>query len=156
MLACAQSGGHRAPRACWTCPTWASWPGCWRTAGGLSAADLLAAIGAKNAHEVAALRSDAGIPQETCRLLQALIRIAGPLQEALPQVQALPLPEASHLALAELAQLSELLALQGVAQRVNLDFSIVSAMESSRTVSSSAAMSTGSPPPLSPAGAMAS
>ncbi len=92
-------------------------------------ADLLAAIGAKNAHEVAALCSDAGIPQETCRLLQALIRIAGPLQEALPQVQALPLPEASHLALAELAQLSELLALQGVAQRVNLDFSIVSAME---------------------------
>ena len=55
-------------------------------------ADLLAAIGAKNAHEVAALCSDAGIPQETCRLLQALIRIAGPLQEALPQVQALPLP----------------------------------------------------------------
>lgn len=32
-------------------------------------ADLLAAIGAKNAHEVAALCSDAGIPQETCRLL---------------------------------------------------------------------------------------
>ncbi len=73
---------------------------------------------------------DAGILPETCRLLQALIRIAGPLQEALPQVQALPLPEASHLALAELAQLSELLALQGCqTQRVNLDFSIVSAME---------------------------
>lgn len=90
---------------------------------------LLQAIRAKNPHEVAAICQANQISDERTALLRSLIRIAGPLQEVLPQVRALPLPPASAQALAELTQLAELFTLYGLTDRIHLDFSIVSAME---------------------------
>lgn len=62
----------------------ASWPGCWRTARGLSQRTCWAAIGAKNAHEVAACCSDAGSAGDLPPAAGADPH-AGPLQEALPR-----------------------------------------------------------------------
>ncbi|MEI3130251.1 MAG: ATP phosphoribosyltransferase regulatory subunit [Oscillospiraceae bacterium] len=90
-------------------------------------ADLLAAIGAKNAHEVAALCSDAGIPQETCRAAGADPHCR-PAPEALPQVQALPLPRGKPSGAGELAHFRAA-GPAGCRPAGNLDFSIVSAME---------------------------
>lgn len=78
-----------------------------------------AALSRKNAGGLASL-----VDAETAALLQRLLQLYGPLGETIAAAQALPLPEKSRAALAELSALAQQLALYGL-EHVVLDLSVV-------------------------------
>ncbi|MBQ9044595.1 MAG: ATP phosphoribosyltransferase regulatory subunit [Oscillospiraceae bacterium] len=80
---------------------------------------VFAAVSRKNAPALSEL-----LDADAAALLQALLKLYGPLGETVAAAQALPLPEKSRAALAELESLSGQLALYGL-DRVMLDLSVV-------------------------------
>lgn len=88
--------------------------------------EILAAFGEKNPHALRAASSS--LDEKTADMLAALLEISGPLAQMLPQVEALPLPEACKPSLSLLKALAEALESAG-ATRVNLDFSVINDMD---------------------------
>ena len=88
---------------------------------------ILAAIRAKNLHGLAEVCEAGGVSEKTAGLLAALVEITGRLPEAIPLLEALPLPDASREkvgALRDIGEAAEALELS----RVCLDFSVVNDM----------------------------
>ena len=92
------------------------------------AAGIIAAVGDKNQHTLRALCREAGVGEETSVLLDALCVLGGPIDETLPKLMALPLPEKSKSAGQELTAVCELLNSFG-AYRINLDLSVTNDTE---------------------------
>jgi len=82
--------------------------------------EAIGLIAGKNEDALMTLCS--GLPEEQTRRLMQLLRISAPLPQALPQLKTL----IDSPALQELEILSAVLQSQGLAERVHLDFSIVS------------------------------
>lgn len=91
-------------------------------------ARILAAVGEKNSHGLAAACAELSVLPETERLLTALLSVYGPLEEKLREVEALGLPEACEGALDELRAVAGLMRVYGISG-VNLDFSVVNDMD---------------------------
>ena len=84
---------------------------------------ILTAVSEKNLHTLASLCADSGLDDATAALLRQLCALSGPLDEALPRLLALPLPDESRAAADELAALGDILRVFG-RYRVNLDLSV--------------------------------
>ena len=91
-------------------------------------ARILAAVGEKNRHGLAALCTELSLSQSTADLLEALVAIAGPIGETLERMERLNLPQSSREALAGLGRMRDILGAYGVVG-VNLDFSVVNDMD---------------------------
>jgi len=98
------------------------------TCGEEYAGDLLSLLGEKNRHGIAAYAEENGLDAKVSELLLSLLELSGPLDEVLPKVLQLPLPETSMEAVKELEALSGLLSVYGLCS-LNLDFSVVNHME---------------------------
>lgn len=89
---------------------------------------LLAAVEEKNAHELSALCAACDLSAETAALLDTLCRLSGPVEDTLPRLLALPLPEESRRAAEELEEVCRLLGAFG-SFRVHLDLSVINDMD---------------------------
>lgn len=90
-------------------------------------ARLLALISEKNLHDLRAVCGELHIGAETVKLLEALVTIGGPLEETLPRLKALNLPESCRQAVNDLQAVGAMMRAYGVGQ-VSLDFSVVNDM----------------------------
>ena len=89
-------------------------------------ATLIACIGEKNAHGIAALCRENGVDEEKTAALCRLSTLYGGGDEVLPVLEAMPLGEAGRRALGVLSRI--LGALDGTGRRVRVDFSVVNDM----------------------------
>lgn len=85
---------------------------------------LLRCLESKNAHELTAIAAEYGIAAAETAPLAALLRISGPMGEALPRIKTLATTPAMREALSELEALYGVLAASGQAGALRLDFSI--------------------------------
>ncbi|MCD8117659.1 MAG: ATP phosphoribosyltransferase regulatory subunit [Oscillospiraceae bacterium] len=91
-------------------------------------AALLAAMGEKNLPALEAAGAALGLSRDNQRLLRKLCWLAGPIEEALPRLLALPLPPDSRRAAEELEALGRIMAGFGK-YHINLDLSVVNDMD---------------------------
>ena len=91
-------------------------------------AELLAAISAKNPHDLQKACARMGVSREGERLLCALVGAYGPLSDVLPRVERLGLPPACGEALRDLKSVASLMRAYGLEEKINLDFSVVNDM----------------------------
>ncbi len=96
--------------------------------GDADCARLLALVGEKNQHGLAALCAELGVSERAKGRLSALVSACGPLDETLRRVEALDLPQTSREALRGLRRVSGMLEAYGIGG-VNLDFSVVNDMD---------------------------
>lgn len=89
-------------------------------------ATLIACIGEKNAHGIAALCRENGVSAEKTEALCRLSTLYGGAEEVLPVLAAMPLGEAGRCALQALSRI--LGALDDCGRRVRVDFSVVNDM----------------------------
>lgn len=92
-------------------------------------AEILRAVGQKNAHELAAIARRENLSAEGLEALTGLAGICGPADEAFVRVGALPLPPDSLSALAELRGVVHMVNAAGAGEKIYLDFSIVNDMD---------------------------
>ena len=96
--------------------------------GDIEYARILAAVGEKNLHGLAALCAELSLSELTANRLAALVTACGPIGSTLDAVERLDLPESSRDALSGLRRMSGMLTAYGIAN-VNLDFSVVNDMD---------------------------
>ena len=89
---------------------------------------ILAAIEEKNAHELSSLCSACALNAGAATLLETLCRLSGPVEDALPKLLALPLPQESLQAARELEDVCRLLGAFG-SYRIHLDLSVINDMD---------------------------
>lgn len=85
---------------------------------------LLRCLESKNAHELTAIATEYGITAAELAPLAALIRISGPMGDALQRIKALAITPAMREAFLELETLCGIFAASGQAGALRLDFSI--------------------------------
>ena len=90
--------------------------------------EIMVAVGERNLHQLRGLCVRYGLSEVFCETICTLVSLYGPLEEALPQAEALELPDSCRTAIASLQRLSELLALTGC-RNLRLDLSLVSDMD---------------------------
>jgi ATP phosphoribosyltransferase regulatory subunit len=88
------------------------------------AAQLLTAMGEKNIHALEALCRQGNVDSNIQNLLETLCHLSGPVDQTLPALLALALPEPSRQAALELNSICQLLSLFGDFN-INLDLSVV-------------------------------
>ncbi len=89
---------------------------------------MLKYIGQKNVHEIRALCTAEGLTEETDLLLEKLATLYGPFAKVLPQVKKMAITSCAKQAIIELEQIYQMLQIIGLADQVNLDFSITNDM----------------------------
>ena len=86
--------------------------------------EVMACLAQKSAHSLDEAAKTYAIDEKDLAVLQAVVRLSGPIEETLQKAQALTLGEESQRALEELSALSEALQSLGIRSRVRLDFSL--------------------------------
>jgi ATP phosphoribosyltransferase regulatory subunit len=94
---------------------------------GLDRDAALKLLAAKNAHGLRALCAESGVPAAKADALAELAQLYGGFAELLPRLRSL-LPEAAQPALAELERVYSVMDAAGEADKLRLDFSLVSDM----------------------------
>lgn len=89
--------------------------------------ELLALIGDKNQHGLAAACDAMGLAEKTKALLSALVSVYGPLFDTLEKYRAMDLPPSCGEALDDLETMAAMMRAYGI-ENVNLDFSVVNDM----------------------------
>ncbi len=90
---------------------------------------IIRCISEKNAHEIERICESADVPTEDiCRIL-SLVKIYGPMGEALKKTESICVNETMQRALCELNELYEVLEYGGMSACVNLDFSVANDMK---------------------------
>lgn len=92
-------------------------------------AELLRAIGSRNAHAIRDICAQAGAAGAPAQRLAALSALYGSLRDVLRELRGMSVNSATERALGELSALSDVLDSFGALERVNLDLSITSDME---------------------------
>ena len=91
-------------------------------------AAVLEAVGQKNLHRIRALCARYSLSDSFCGTVEALVRLYGPLDEALSAAEAMDLPAESRACVDALRRLSDLLACAGC-RNLRLDLSLISDMD---------------------------
>ena len=91
-------------------------------------AALMEAAGQKNLHRIRALCARYGLSDAFCGAMEALVRLYGPLDEALDAAEAMDLPDESMASVKALRRLSRLLAAFGC-RNLRLDLSLINDMD---------------------------
>lgn len=92
-------------------------------------AELLRAIGMRNAHGIRDICSQAGAAGAPAQRLCRVASLYGPVRETIAELRSMSVNSATERALAELDKLAGVLESFGVLDRINLDLSITSDME---------------------------
>lgn len=92
-------------------------------------AELLRAIGMRNAHGIRDICSQAGAAGAPAQRLCRVASLYGPVRETIAELRGMSVNSATERALAELDKLAGVLGSFGVLDRINLDLSITSDME---------------------------
>ncbi len=90
---------------------------------------IIRCIGEKNAHEIEKICKSADVSAEDTGRILNLVKVYGPMGEALKKIESICVNESMKNALRELNELYEVIEYGGMSECVNLDFSVANDMK---------------------------